>query len=90
MGTFGRRLAASRIGPINKNSQQSAPTRSQELDLDDLDAFRIGYSLGDFLDLCHNLFFSENRHRTSIYSVFCNKKVGFRPLVTSDNSIIHV
>ncbi len=75
-----------RLRPINKNAQKPAPPSSQKLHLDDLDAFRIGDPLGDFLDLSDNLFFSND----SSINVYCNKKVGFRPLVTFDNFIIHV
>jgi hypothetical protein len=73
---------------VNKNAQKPAPARSQKLDLDNLDAFGIGHPLGNFGDLCDNFFFGNERHQTSI--IKCNKKVGFRPLATFDNSIIHV
>jgi len=69
--------------PVNKNAQQPAPASSQKLHIDDLDPFRIGDPFGDFDDLRDNFFFINDRHLS-------NKKVGFRPLVTFDNSIIHV
>ncbi len=55
-------LANSR--PVNENAQESPAPSAQELNLDNLDSFRLTHALGDFHDLCDNLFLGNDRHRT--------------------------
>src|SRR5260370_3381168 len=50
------------LRPVDENTQDAAPARAQELNVDDLDAFRAAGALGDFGDFSDGCFLADLRH----------------------------